>query len=380
MSYKKNIPSLRSNIDSFLVMKILHQANQIEKKGRKIAHLELGEPLKRTPRIVLDEARKYLNNKLPGYTPSNGIPELRDAISKYYKKKGFKISSKNIFITVGSSGAFLLTFLVCFNPGDTVLLFKPCYPAYRNILKSLNINTIEIDYEDLEILEKYKKVIDGLILSSPNNPTGRIFSYEEVKFIYDFCLKNKIRLISDEIYHGIEFDQKSTSINSFGDQGIIINSFSKYFCMPGWRIGWAVIPKDIQENFLKLSQNLFISSGSIAQRAAVKVFDCLEDLDFNVKIYKKNKNLVFNDLKNSSWNNFSNSQGAFYTYINVSKFTNNSSELVKNILNQCGVALTPGEDFDKTNGSKFVRLSFSCETSHLQNGMSRLLKWINKNH
>ena len=147
-------------------------------------HLELGEPLKKTPQPVLDEVKKNLNISLPGYTPSNGIPELRNAISNFYKQKGFNISNDNIFVTVGSSGAFLLTFIVCFDPGDTVLLFKPCYPAYRNILHSLNLNVIEIDFDEIEKINKYKN-IDGLIVSSPNNPTGKIFSYDEIEFLYE---------------------------------------------------------------------------------------------------------------------------------------------------------------------------------------------------
>ena len=371
--------SKRSSIDNFLVMQILSNANEIEKKGRRVIHLELGEPLKKTPQLVLDEVKKNLNISLPGYTPSNGIPELRNAISNFYKQKGFNISNDNIFVTVGSSGAFLLTFIVCFDPGDTVLLFKPCYPAYRNILHSLNLNVIEIDFDEIDQIKKYKN-IDGLIVSSPNNPTGKIFSYDEIEFLYELCLKRKIRLISDEIYHGIEFESKSTSICEFGNHGVIINSFSKFFCLPGWRLGWAVIPKELQENFLKLSQNLFISSGSLAQKAAVKVFDCIEDLNKNVKIYEQNRNITFDYLNKTPWSRYSKTEGGFYTYIDVADFTNNSSELVKRILQETFVGLTPGADFDKQYGSKFIRLSFSCETETLKTGMQRLTDWINKNY
>ena len=371
--------SKRSSIDNFLVMQILSNANEIEKKGRRVIHLELGEPLKKTPQPVLDEVKKNLNINLPGYTPSNGIPELRNAISKFYKQKGFNISNDNIFVTVGSSGAFLLTFIVCFDPGDTVLLFKPCYPAYRNILHSLNLNVIEIDFDEIEQIKKYKN-IDGLIVSSPNNPTGKIFSYDEIEFLYELCLKRKIRLISDEIYHGIEFESKSTSICEFGNDGVIINSFSKFFCLPGWRLGWAVIPKELQENFLKLSQNLFISSGSLAQKAAVKVFACIEDLNKNVKVYEQNRNITFDYLNKTPWSKYSKTEGGFYTYIDVADFTNNSSEMVKRILQETFVGLTPGADFDKLHGSKFIRLSFSCETEALKTGMQRLTDWINKNY
>ena len=380
---KKNYPtpSNRSCIDKFLVMDIFARSSKIETYGKKVFHFELGEPLKRTPLRVIKKTREILNQNLPGYTPSNGIFELRLAISNYYKKKNnVNINPDDIFITVGSSSAFLLTFITCFDPGDTVLIFSPCYPAYRNMLKSLNINVLEIPINDLNKISKYKKKIKGIIVSSPNNPTGKILKKEELKFIYNLCEIEKIFLISDEIYHGIEFSDKSTSISKFGKRGIVINSFSKYFCMPGWRLGWVIVPKSLQDNFMKLAQNLFISSGNVAQFAAVEVFNCLDDLDKTVEIYKKNRDIVFDYLENSSWNEFTRSEGAFYTFIKIPNSKKSSNSIVKKILEETSIALTPGNDFDKSGGHRFIRLSFSSKTEDLNKGMNILKNWINKNY
>jgi len=377
---KKYLPSKRSFIDSFLVMDVLEKSNSLETKGRKVYHLELGEPLPRTPKKVLIQAKNLLKKQIPGYTPSNGIFELREAISKYYIKNNIVVNENNVFITVGSSGAFLLTFLACFDPGDAVVIFSPSYPAYRNILKSLGIKVIEI-YNFQQFIDIHKKrKIKGLIVSNPTNPTGKVFDYDELKIIYDYCDKSGITLISDEIYHGIEFGKKSYSLRSFGENTIVINSFSKYFCMPGWRLGWVIIPNTLKENFLKLAQNLFISSGNIAQYAAVKVFDCIDQLNQVVNIYEKNKNYVFDVLKKTAWNKLSESDGAFYTYIDISEFSQDSFIVVKKILDETGVALTPGTDFDKLNGRNFIRLSFSGEHQLVKEALDILSTWIKTNY
>lgn len=387
MNIKKNyLPSKRSFVQKFHVMDILSKANLLEKSGKKVYHLELGEPIPFIPKTVHLEINRLLKLNKSGYTPSNGIKGLREVISNYYKTKNIKINSEEVFITVGSSGAFLLTFLSCFDSGDTVAIFNPSYPAYKNILKSLNIKVLEIFSDpknnfkiNLENIKKYKK-INGVIISSPNNPTGQVFNYEELKFIYSFCKKNKIALISDEIYHGIEFEGESFSMRTFGEETIIINSFSKFFCMPGWRLGWVIIPKKIRENFLKLAQNIFISSGNIAQFAAIKTFDCIQEYKKNTIIYKKNRNYIFEKLDETSWRQYTKSKGSFYTYINVSKFTEDSTQLVNKILTDSGVALTPGIDFDKKHGRKTLRLSFSSSFENIRKGMNLLKKWINENY
>ena len=379
-------PSKRSFIESFIVMDVLANSKKIEESGKKVWHFELGEPSPNTPKLVTKEAKRLIDMNIPGYTPSNGVFELRKSISDFYRKKNLLVDPECIFVTTGSSGAFLLTFLACFDPDDEVLIFNPSYPAYKNILNSLNIKVIEVQSDpeknfniDIFKVKNYRK-IKGLIISSPNNPNGQIFTREELGYIYEFCSENNITVISDEIYHGIGEKKTYDSFISFGERCFVINSFSKYFCMPGWRLGWVIVPKNFQKNFLKLSQNLFISSNNIAQYSAVKAFECLNELEENNKMYNMNREYVFDTLKSTSWNKFSQSSGGFYSYINISNHSDNSLEVVNRLLRETGVALTPGIDFDKRNGNLAIRLSFSNEHSIIKEGMILLKNWINKNY
>ena len=386
MTNRIYLPANRSNIDSFYVMELLYNANRLEANGKKIFHLELGEPIPKTPKVVLKEASRLSRLSLPGYTPSNGIEELREKISKFYKYRyNLKINSEQIFITTGSSGAFLLTFLSCFDKGSRVGIFNPVYPAYRNILKSLNIDVVEIfpdnkniDKIDLSLISKQK--IDGLIISNPNNPNGQTFTDSELKFVYEHCKKKKVILISDEIYHGIEYGKRIKSMLNYGDKAIVINSFSKFFCMPGWRLGWAIIPNELKENFLKLSQNLFISSGNIAQYAALKVFDSINELNEIVKVYHSTRNEVLKILKSIPLIKFSEPQGSFYFYLDIQNTKLDSFKFVNKLMHDTGVVLTPGIDFDKKFGSRTVRLSFSSKQNLVLEAVQKIHSWFKKNY
>ena len=387
MNNKFFFPSKRSNIDSFKVMQLLSDASSLENNGKKVYHLELGEPPQFTPLLLMNEVKRLLNSNLPGYTPSNGIKELRKKISNFYEfKYNLDINHDNIFITTGSSGAFLLSFISSFDKGQKVGIFNPVYPAYRNILKSLNIEVIEIFPDDSDIcridfqkIQKFKN-LDGLVISNPNNPNGQVFSNKELDYIYRFCCKNNIRLISDEIYHGIEFESSSNSILNFGPKAIVINSFSKYFLMPGWRLGWAIIPDSLRENFLKLSQNLFISSGNIAQYSAVKIFECLDELDEVVKQYLISREQIYKLLSEIKGLNFRKPDGAFYFYLDITNFKISSEELTKKILNEIGVALTPGTDFDKKFGLRTMRLAFAIDNQKVIEAVRKLRKWFEENY
>lgn len=386
MNHKTYYPSSRSNIDSFYVMELLYSANQLEANGKKIFHLELGEPQPKTPKKVMKEASRLSKISLPGYTPSNGIKSLRKKITDFYLSEyKVKIDKDQVFITTGSSGAFLLSFLSCFDSRQKVGILNPVYPAYRNILKCLNIKVVEIypsneriDEIDPFSISKYE--LDGLIISNPNNPNGQTFSKKELQFIYNHCLKNNIKLISDEIYHGIEYCKKTPSMLNIGRNTLVINSFSKFFCMPGWRLGWVIIPKSLASNFLKLSQNLFISSGNIAQYSALKVFDNINELRELVKTYKSNRDTVYEALSKIPILNLRKPDGAFYFYIDISETKENSFTFVQKLLHETGVVLTPGFDFDKKFGKKTVRLSFSAESSIIFEAVDRLSKWLKNNY
>ncbi len=387
MNNKFFFPSKRSNIDSFKVMQLLSDASSMEDNGKKVYHLELGEPPQFTPLLLKNEVKRLINSNLPGYTPSNGIKELRKKISNFYEfKYNLDINHDNIFITTGSSGAFLLSFISSFDKGQKVGIFNPVYPAYRNILKSLNVEVIEIFPDDSDIcridfqkIQKFKN-LDGLVISNPNNPNGQVFLNKELDYIYRFCCKNNIRLISDEIYHGIEFENSSNSILNFGPKAIVINSFSKYFLMPGWRLGWAIIPDSLRENFLKLSQNLFISSGNIAQYSAVKIFECIDELDKMVKQYLISREQVYKLLSEIKGLNFRKPDGAFYFYLDITNFKISSEELTKKILNEIGVALTPGTDFDKKFGLRTMRLAFAMDNQKVIEAVRKLRKWFGENY
>ena len=379
-------PSIRSGVSPFYVMNLLEKAKKMELEDKKVYHLELGEPQIKTPNLIKDEVQRLVKKGIAGYTPSNGIYPLRKKISQYYKRKyQVEVSEDRIFITTGSSGAFLLSFLLNFDRGDRVAIFNPVYPAYRNILKSLNIEVVEI-YPDInertinfKSIEKYKE-LDGVIISNPNNPNGQVFNDVELKYIYNFCKKYKIKLISDEIYHGITYDLELKSCLNFGDETIIINSFSKYFCMPGWRLGWVIVPKSLTKNLLKLSQNIFISSGNIAQFAAIKAFECIDNFDNVVKSYKENRDKSLKILEKMPLLEYSIPSGAFYFYVNIKKLKIDSSVFVKKLLNDTGVALTPGIDFDTRNGKKTIRISFSSDQKSLLTGLNLLYKWYKTNY
>jgi aspartate/methionine/tyrosine aminotransferase len=367
-------------------MNLLEKAKKMELENKKVYHLELGEPQMKTPDLIKDEVQRLVKKGIAGYTPSNGIYPLRKKISEYYKRKyKVEVSEDRVFITTGSSGAFLLSFLLNFDRGDRVAIFNPVYPAYRNILKSLDIEVVEI-YPDIyerninfKSIEKYKE-LDGVIISNPNNPNGQVFTDVELKYIYNFCKTYKIKLISDEIYHGITYDLELKSCLNFGDEAIIINSFSKYFCMPGWRLGWVIVPKSLTKNLLKLSQNIFISSGNIAQFAAIKAFDCLDNFDNVVKSYKENRDKSLKILEKMSLLEYSIPSGAFYFYVNIEKLKIDSSVFVKKLLNDTGVALTPGIDFDTRNGKKTIRISFSSDQKSLLTGLNLFYKWYKTNY
>ena len=273
-----------------------------------------------------------------------------------------------------------------FDPGKKVGIFNPVYPAYRNILKSLNIEIVEIyppskstDTIEISAIEKFG-YLDGLVISNPNNPNGQVFSENELKYLYKFCEKNKIVIISDEIYHRIEYTKNSKTMLNFGPKTIVINSFSKYFCMPGWRLGWAIVPVEIKDNFLKLSQNLFISSGNIAQYSALNVFNHTRYFDNIVKEYKKNLDLVYRELSKIKAISFTKPQGAFYFYLNISQLGMHSIELSEKILSETGVVLTPGIDFDKKNGCNYLRLAFSGNGRLVKRGIEKLKVWLLKNY
>ena len=379
-----SITSRRSNIMPFLAIDMLTRANNLKSKGKDIIHMDVGEPGFKTPAHILEYAKTIIENKKIGYTESIGIPELRRKISDHYKYwYDEEVDSENIAVTAGASGAFLLTLLAIFDPGDTVAIMTPYYPAYVNALKALNINIIYLvgdiktSYQPtIEKLESIKKNINGIIMASPANPTGSSINTDDLKKIANWSKKNKIAIISDEIYHGVEYGKFSETILKFNQDAIVINSFSKYFSMTGWRLGWLVAPKKIINTIEKLSMSLFLCPPTFSQLIAIKAFEDYDILNKNVLIYKKNRDILTSSFEDIGFFKYAPPDGAFYLYIDVSNITDDSTDLAIKLLKEAGVSSTPGKDFDYNLGNKFIRLSYAGDHKEILEGAKRIISWI----
>lgn len=370
----------RSKISPFIVMDVMRSANAREATGGDVLHLEVGQPSTPVPKPVIKAAKLALDDHLLGYTDALGIPLLKQHLAQYYKAYyGITIPSDRIIVTTGSSGAFLLSFLAVFEPGDKVGIPSPSYPAYKNILRALGIEVVEITVGsdtsfqlNTEILDNLKVDLEGLIIASPSNPTGTMLSDSSLKEICDWCSTQKIRLVSDEIYHGITFKQKATSALSYNEDTIIINSFSKYFAMTGWRLGWMIVPDNLVRIIECLAQNFFISPPTLSQLAAVSIFNCFDELNANVARYARNRNILLTELPKAGFEKIAPPDGAFYLYADVSSITSDSETFCANILATTGVALTPGIDFDAWHGREFVRFSYAGATTDIVEASKRL--------
>jgi aspartate/methionine/tyrosine aminotransferase len=372
----------RSDISPFIVMDVMRTANAREATGKDVLHLEVGQPSTSAPKSVIEAAKSALDDQLLGYTDALGIPLLRQRLSDYYKAYyNLLIPEDRIIVTTGSSGAFILSFLSVFEHGDKVGITSPGYPAYKNILRALGVEVIEIQVNadtafqpNTEILADIKVSLDGLIIASPSNPTGSMLSNTSLEEICSWCDAQKIRLISDEIYHGITFQRKANSALCYSQDAIIINSFSKYFSMTGWRLGWMIIPENLIRPIECLAQNFFISPPTLSQLAAVSIFDCVDELDINVDRYARNRNILLTELPKAGFKKIAPSDGAFYLYADVSSLTRDSEAFCAKILAETGVAITPGVDFDNQFGRNFVRFSYAGATTDIIEASKRLVQ------
>lgn len=373
----------RGSIPPFIVMDIMRSASNREASGKSVIHMEVGQPGTAAPPSVLQAAHAALDGDRLGYTLSFGIEELRERISEHYQDfYSLSVPLGRIAITTGSSCGFILAFLSAFNIGDRVALANPGYPAYRNILKALDIEPVGIpvgpksNFQPTpEILDGVDGELDGLIIASPSNPTGTMILHDKMKALVKYCKERSIRLISDEIYHGITYEKTACSAMEFSEDAIVVNSFSKYFSMTGWRLGWMVVPESLVRSVECLSQNLFISPPTLSQIACIKAFDCKEYLDSHVARYKFNRDLLIHLLPKAGFNKLSQADGAFYLYADVSHMTNDSEEFCRRCLVETGVAITPGVDFDPERGSQFVRFSFAGTSEDMKDAARRLIEW-----
>ena len=376
-------PARRGAIPPFLVMEVMRAAEAREAAGGDVFHLEVGQPSTGAPKAVIEAARAALANDVLGYTLALGTAELRDAIARHYHDfYGVDVAAERIVITTGASGAFLLAFLAAFEDGDRVALALPGYPGYRHILTALGNQPVGLAagpatrfQPSVEMLEAVAGPIHGLIVASPSNPAGAMVPADELARLVAYCEAHGIRLVSDEIYHGITYGEKAVTAAALSDQAIVINSFSKYFSMTGWRLGWMVVPEDLLRAVESLAQNLFISPPTLSQRAAVAAFDCHAELAENVAHYARNRALLLAELPKAGFGSLAPADGAFYLYADVSHMTNDSQEFCRRMLDETGVAATSGVDFDPERGNAFVRFSFSGSTADMAEAARRLQAW-----
>jgi len=381
--------SSRGQISPFIVMDVMRAANARDlaarNAGERSVHLEVGQPGTPAPRAVREAARRALDDDRLGYTEALGIPPLRQRIARHYRDAyGVEVAPERIIITTGSSGAFLLSFLAAFDAGERVALADPGYPAYRNILMALDLEPVGLpaDREHKfqptpELLAEGMKSgpLAGLIVASPANPTGSMLSRGDLQALAAWCGANGVRLISDEIYHGICFGERAATALEFTSDAIVVNSFSKYYSMTGWRLGWMVIPPDLARTVEVLAQNLFISPPTLPQLAALAAFEATEELDANVARYRRNRDLLLARLPKAGFERFASPDGAFYLYCDVANLTNDSEEFCRRMLAEAGVAATPGTDFDPQRGRAYMRFSFAGTEADMEEAARRLIAW-----
>lgn len=373
----------RSLIDPFIVMDVMRAANELAAAGEDVLHLEVGQPGTPAPRKVIAAAQKALQEELLGYTDSLGIAELRQRIARHYGDfYGVGIDPARVVVTTGSSGGFLLSFLSAFEPGDRVAMAAPGYPAYRNILTALGVEPVLLETTAADrfqptpgLLQAAGGDLDGLILASPSNPTGTMVGRAELEALVAWCREAGVRLISDEIYHGITYGSPGVTAAGLDDDAIVINSFSKYFSMTGWRLGWMVAPEALLRPIECLTQNLFISPPSLSQFAGIAAFECGDELAGNVARYARNRAILLDRLPRAGFDRLAPADGAFYIYADVAHMTNDSPEFCRRMLAEAHVAATPGVDFDPFSGHKFVRFSFAGTEADMTAACGRLDAW-----
>lgn len=377
--------SRRSAIAPFIVMEMMAAANARATTGADVLHLEVGEPGGGAPPSALAAATAALTDTSGGYTEAFGLPALRRQLSRHYRSTyGVEVDPAQVAMTVGASGAFILAFLAAFDEGDRIVVTDPGYPAYRNILHSLGLEVVSVATHvetrfqpTPELLDRIQGPIHGLILASPSNPAGTMLPRVELQRLARYCADRGIRIVSDEIYHGITYDEPAETILAFSRDAIVVNSFSKYFCMTGWRLGWLVLPPDLLAASTRLAQNLFISAPTVSQHAALGVLmNDLAELERRIERYRRNRAHLLAALPHVGLTRMAPADGAFYVYLDVSDFTDNSLQLCRRLLDETGVALTPGIDFDPVRGHHFVRLSFAGAEDVVAQASERLCHWF----
>ena len=375
--------SRRGAVEPFHAMDVLAEATKRRASGRPVISMAVGQPVHPAPEAARAAARRALEIGRIGYTDALGLLSLRRAISDFYRDRhGVSVDPGRIAITTGSSAGFNLAFLALFDAGDRVAIARPGYPAYRNILAALGIETVEIEVSaengftlTPEALEAAGR-IDGVLLASPANPTGTVTGRANLAALSAYCRENGVAFISDEIYHGLTFVGEEATALEFGEDAVIINSFSKYYCMTGWRIGWMVLPETLVRPVERIAQSLYISAPELSQIAAEAALGAEAELNVYRDAYRVNRDFLVQRLPELGFSIASPMDGAFYAYVDVSRFTNDSMAFARRMLAETDVAATPGIDFDPKDGHHTMRFSYAGSFEEMSEAVDRLARWL----
>ena len=379
-------PSLRSEVPPFIVMDVMAAAARIEAAGGRVIHMEVGQPAASAPSTALAAARAALSGSYLGYTEALGIPSLRRRIGRHYAEQyGFSVDPARIIVTTGSSGGFILAFLAMFEAGDRIALANPGYPPYRHILSALGCEPVLIQTSaetrwaipsDALLAEHRRKPLKGVVIASPANPTGTMMETAALRALIEAAQAESIRVISDEIYHGLDYALPAETAARLSPDTVVVNSFSKYFCMTGWRVGWLVAPEVLVRPIERLQQNLAISVPTLSQIAAEAAFDGRDEMEAVKHGYEENRRILLEGLPKIGLDRFLPVDGAFYLYADVSRFTGDSIDFAKRMLEQAGVAATPGVDFDPLHGKEFLRFSYAGSAADMREAVARIGEWL----
>jgi aspartate/methionine/tyrosine aminotransferase len=376
----------RSDVPPFMVMDVMAAADRIEAAGGHVIHMEVGQPAAPAPGAAIEAARAALAQGRIDYTSALGIPSLRRRIARHYREAyGCAVEAERIIVTTGSSGGFILAFLAMFEPGDRVAVTVPGYPPYRHILTALGCEPVLIETSSdtrhaltgEALLAAHRKApLKGVLVGSPANPTGTMMSREALASLIAAAESNGIRFISDEIYHGLDYAFPAVTAAELSPHALVINSFSKYFCMTGWRVGWMVVPAPLVRTIERLQQNLSISVPTLSQVAAAAAFDGRDEMEKVKRGYEENRHILIAGLPQAGLKTFLPADGAFYLYADVSEFTSDSFEFAKQMLEQAHVAATPGIDFDPVHGHRYIRFCYARSADDMREAVGRIAGWL----
>jgi aspartate/methionine/tyrosine aminotransferase len=370
----------------FLAMDVLAAAAAKERRGDRVVHMEVGQPSAPAPRAAREAAKAALEAGRIGYTEALGIAPLRERIARHYAEAyGVAVAPERVVVTTGSSAGFVLAFLSLFDPGQRVAITAPGYPAYRNILEALGLEPVTIPLTKAEgwimtaaAVERAQaeRPLHGVLAMSPANPSGTMIGRKPLADLGDTCQRLGLWFVSDEIYHGLTYDAPAATALASDDDAVVINSFSKYYCMTGWRVGWIVVPQRLVRPLERLAQNLYISPPSLSQVAALAAFEAADELEAVKAAYARNRALLLDELPRLGIDDMHPVDGAFYVYADLARYTNDAIAFCQRMLDEAGVAATPGVDFDPLEGAHYVRFSFAGSEEDCREAVARLRGWL----